>query len=120
MRDTIILRGLEARGIVGIREWERKKPQTIRISLEMACDADAAAAEDDIDLTVDYSSVAKRILQHIENNPYHLIETLAVKLVEMIQREFGVTWIRLRVSKPGAVRFSENVSVEIVRGERER
>ena len=118
MRDTIFLQGLEARGIIGIEDWERKKPQTIRVTLEMACDADAPAAEDDIEKALNYKTIAKRILQHIEESSYHLIETLAVRLAEMIQRDYGVTWLRMRVSKPGAVRFSENVGVEIVRGER--
>ncbi len=118
MRDTIFLQGLEARGIVGIEAWERKKPQTIRVTLEMACDADAAATADDIEKALNYKTIAKRILQHIEESSYFLIETLAVRLAEIVQRDFGVTWLRLRVSKPGAVRFSENVGIEIVRGER--
>ena len=118
MRDTIFLRGLEARGIIGIEDWERKKPQTIRVSLEMACDASLPAVEDDIEKALNYKTISKQILAHIEESSYHLIETLAVRLAEMIQRDHGVTWLRLRVSKPGAIRFSENVGVEIERGER--
>ena len=118
MKDTIFLRGLEARGIIGIEDWERKKPQTIRVTLEMACDADTPARDDDIAKALNYKVIAKQILAHIEESSYHLIETLAVRLAEMIQRDHGVTWLRLRVSKPGAVRFSENVGIEIVRGER--
>jgi len=118
MKDTIFLTGLEARGIIGVQAWERKKPQTIRVSLEMACDAGPAAADDDFEKALDYRAVAKRILEHVEKSSYHLVETLAVRLAEMIRAEFGVTWIRLRVSKPGAVRFSENVGIEVVRGER--
>ena len=118
MRDTIFLQGLEARGIIGIEEWERRKPQTIRVTLEMACDANLPAAEDDIEKALNYKTIAKQILQHIEESSYFLIETLAVRLGEMIQRDHGVTWLRLRVSKPGAIRFSENVGVEIERGER--
>ena len=118
MRDTIFLRGLEARGIIGIEEWERKKLQTIRVTLEMACDASVPAAADDIDKALNYKTISKQILGHIEQSSYYLIETLAVRLAEMIQRDHGVTWLRLRVSKPGAIRFSENVGVEIVRGER--
>jgi len=118
MRDTIFLRGLEARGIIGIEEWERRKPQTIRVTLEMACDANLPAAEDDIEKALNYKTIAKQILQHIEESSYFLIETLAVRLAEMIQRDHGVTWLRMRVSKPGAIRFSENVGIEIERGER--
>jgi dihydroneopterin aldolase len=119
MRDTIHLQALEARGIIGIHDWEREKPQTIRIDLEMACDAALAAEEDDIDKAVNYRSVAKAILQHIEENAYNLVETLAERLAEMIRRDFGVPWLRIRVSKPGAVRFSESVGIEIERGRRD-
>lgn len=119
MRDTIFLKGLEARGIIGLNDWEREKPQTIRIDLEMACDAAAAAAEDDIEKTINYRGVAKAIFQYIDEHQPLLIETLAHRLAEMILRDHGVTWIRLRASKPGAIRFSEDVGIEVVRGRRE-
>lgn len=118
MRDTIILEGLEARGIIGIEDWERKKPQTIRVDVEMACDAGPAAAEDDIEKTVNYRAVAKAILEHIDHSSYFLVETLAVRLVDMIRADHGVAWVRLKVSKPGAVRFSENVGIVVERGDR--
>ena len=118
MRDTIYVRGLEARGIIGIEKWEQKKRQTVRVDIEMACDASLAAENDDIEKTVNYRAVSKAILKHIEEQPHLLVETLAERLGEMIRRDFGVTWLRLRVSKPGAVRFSEDVGIEIVRGSR--
>ncbi|MHC5009327.1 MAG: dihydroneopterin aldolase [Planctomycetota bacterium] len=119
MRDTIRLEGLEVRGIIGVEEWERRDKQTIVIDLEMACDASAAARDDDIEAALNYRSVAKAIIAHVEDNAYRLVETLAVRLAEMVQRDFGVTWLRLCVSKPGAVRFSENVGIEVERGHRE-
>ncbi len=118
MSDTIFLEGLEVRGIIGLEAWEREKPQTIRIDLEMACDAAAAATNDDIAETINYRAVAKAIFRYVEENQPLLLETLAHRLAEMIRREHGVRWIRLRASKPGAIRFSENVGVEVVRGDR--
>ncbi len=119
MRDIIFVEGLEARGIIGIQDWERKKPQTIRIDLEMACDAAAAAENEDLDKSVNYRAVSKAVLAHIEESSYYLVETLAERLAQLIRRDFGVAWVRLRVSKPGAVRFSENVGILIERGSRE-
>ena len=119
MSDTIFLRGLEVRGIIGIQDWERKKPQTIRVDLEMACDAAAAAADDDIEKAVNYRAVSKAVMGHIESSAYHLVETLAERIAELIRRDFGVSWVRVRISKPGAVRFSEDVGVEIERGRRD-
>lgn len=119
MRDTVFVHGLEARGIIGIEDWERKAPQTIRVDIEMAWDVSAAAADDDIEKTLNYRSVAKAVLAHIENHEHMLVETLAHQLADEIMEAYGVPWIRLRASKPGAVRFSETVGVEVVRGQRD-
>ena len=64
-------------------------------------------------------SVAKAIFRYIDEHQPLLIETLAHRLAEMVLRDHGVAWIRLRVSKPGAIRFSENVGIEVERGSRE-
>lgn len=119
MRDTVFIEGLEARAVIGIQDWERKKKQTIRFDLEMACDASQAAVDEDIEKTIDYRAISKAILAHVEKHEYFLVETLAHRLAELILQDFDVPWIRLRVSKPGAVRFSENTGIEVVRGSRE-
>lgn len=118
MKDTLFLRGLQARAVIGVEDGEQTEPQTLRIDVEMACDASAAAAGDDLEKTVDYRGVAKAILATVEANPCRLIETLAVRLADMIRRDHGVSWVRLRIEKPGAVRLTESVGIEVERGER--
>lgn len=119
MRDTLFVRDLEARAIIGVTEWERRDRQVLKIDLDLACDASAAAADDDIAHTVNYRSVSKAVLAHVESSGYRLVETLAERLAELIRRDFGVRWVRVRIHKPGAVRFSRDVGVEIERGDRE-
>lgn len=119
MRDTVFVRDLEARAIIGINDWEREKRQTLIIDLDIACDARAAAEEDDIERAVNYRSVAKRVLAHVEESTYFLVETLAERIAGMLRKEFGAPWVRVRVRKPGAVRFSREVGVEIERGSRD-
>jgi len=119
MRDTVFVRDLEVRAIIGINDWERHELQTILIDLDMACDARAAAEHESIDEAVNYRSVAKAVIAHTEQGRYLLVETLAERLAEMIRRDFRVPWVRVRVRKPGAVRFSREVGVEIERGSRE-
>ncbi len=75
----------------------------------------AAARTEDIEQTVNYRSVAKAILAHVEESRYELVETMVENLAALLLDTFAVTSVRLRVSKPGAVRFSEEVGVEIVR-----
>jgi len=119
-RDTVFVRDLEVRAIIGINDWERRELQTILIDLDMACDAAAAAADEDIAKAVNYRSVAKAVMQHAEEGHYFLVETLAERLAALIRTEFGVPWVRVCVRKPGAVRFSREVGVQIERGSRER
>jgi dihydroneopterin aldolase len=116
--DTVFVRGLEARVILGVDEPERKDRQTVVLDLDLACDARAAAAKDDVEDALNYRTVAKAVLAFLEKSRYRLVETLAERLAEHLMKTQGVSWIRLRVSKPGAVRFSREVGVEIERGTR--
>ncbi|MDF1701186.1 MAG: dihydroneopterin aldolase [Planctomycetota bacterium] len=117
-QDTVFIRDLEVRAIIGIEDWERKKLQPILIDLDMACDARRAAEEDDIAQAVNYRSVAKAAEKLTIDGAFQLVETLAERLAAMVRTEFGVSWVRVRVRKPGAVRFSREVGVEIERGSR--
>ncbi len=70
-------------------------------------------------VAVNYRSVAKAVLKHTEQGGYFLVETLAVRLAELIMADYGVPWVRIRIRKPGAVRFSSEVGIEIERGSRD-
>lgn len=116
--DTIFLRDLEINATIGIFEWEKRIKQKVRIDLEMATDIAKAAATDSIDDTLDYKAISKRIIQFVEDSSYELIETLIEKISEIIMNEFNVPWVRVTLSKPGAVRGSRDVGIMIERGER--
>ena len=119
MYDTVFVRDLETRTIIGINDWEREKRQPVLIDVDIACDAAVAAENDDIEKAVNYRSVAKAVRKHAEESSYFLVETLAERLAEIVRRDFGAPWVRIRVRKPGAVRFSREVGVEIERGSRD-
>ena len=115
MADKIFLEALEVTCIIGIFDWERKTPQKILIDLEFPANIRRAAKRDRIEDTVDYKRIAKRILTFAGPSRYQLIETLAEKLAALLLKEFELKKVTLRVSKPGAVRGSKNVGVEITR-----
>jgi dihydroneopterin aldolase len=81
----------------------------------MAADISRAAASDDIDSTLNYKLVAKRVQQFVEDSEYQLVETLAEKIASLVLQEFDMPWIEVRVSKPGAIRNAQNVGVVIRR-----
>ncbi len=114
--DTIFLRDLEINATIGIFEWEKRIKQKVRIDLEMGTDIAKAAATDSIEDTLDYKAISKRITQFVEDSSYELIETLIEKIAEILLNEFNIPWVRVTLSKPGAVRGSRDVGIIIERG----
>jgi len=114
--DRVLIEGLEVRTVIGIYDWEREIRQTVRLDLEMAWDISRAAQTDSIEDTLDYKAVSKRLIAFVESSSFGLIESLAEHCADIVLHEFGVPWLRLKMSKPGAVRGSENVAVLIERG----
>jgi len=113
--DQIFISDLVARGIIGIQAWERKKPQEIRMSIVLFGDLSKAGQSDDIRDTINYSTLAKKVIAHAETAHRLTVEALAADLAQLCLQEPGVQKVRVRVEKPGAVRFSRSVGVEIER-----
>jgi dihydroneopterin aldolase len=116
--NIVYIRGLQAQAVIGVYEWERHIRQTLVLDLEMASDTALAAASDEITHALDYATISKQVIALVEGSEYQLIETLADAVVGMIMRDFGVPWLRLRLSKPGAVAEAEDVGVIIEAGAR--
>jgi 7,8-dihydroneopterin aldolase/epimerase/oxygenase len=115
--DTIFLQDLKVDTVIGIWEWERRIRQTVVIDLEMAADIREAARTDDVDDTLNYKLVAKRVQQFVADSDFRLVETLAERVADIVVGEFNVPWVRVRISKPGAIRGARNVGVLIERGQ---
>ena len=115
MDDFIILDSLEFECIIGIFDWERTTKQKVLIDFELACDTRAAASSDDIKDAVDYKKITKEILAFVEPSQFYLIEKMAEKVSDICLSHFGVKSATVKVSKPGAVRGSKNISVRITR-----
>ena len=88
--DIIYLRDLRIDAVIGIYDWERRMKQTIILDLEMAADISQAANSDNIEDTLNYKSVAKRIIRFVEQSEFELVETLAERITEIILTEFNV------------------------------
>lgn len=114
--DKVYLQDLKVEAVIGIHPWEREVLQQLVLQVEIAVDAAAVAARDDLSLSVDYSALAERLREFVRDGRYRLLETLAEEAAAMIMAEFGAGWIRLRVGKPGAVITAGEVGVEIERG----
>ena len=116
MMDKIFIHALKTEAIIGIYDWERQVKQTVIVDIEIGVDVTKAALSDAIDDTLNYKRVAKRVLTFVEASKFHLVETLAEHVAMLILEDFGIAWVRLSLSKPGAIRSSRDVGVTIERG----
>jgi len=114
--DRVFIEDLRIETVIGVYDWEREIRQTVGLDLEMAFDIRKAAASDRIDDALDYKAVAKRLIQFVESSEFQLVESLAEHCADIVLKEFPVTWLQLRLRKPGAVRGSNAVGVVIERG----
>ena len=113
--DQILITGLLAHGIIGVNDWERENPQDILINIVLFADIKKAGDTDNLLDSVNYRTVAKKVLAHAETAKRFTVEALASDLARLCLEEPGVQKVRIRVEKPGAVRFSRSVGVEIER-----
>ena len=113
--DRIFINALTADAVIGIYDWERDVRQRLEIDLEMWMDLRAAGQSDAIEDTLNYKSVAKRVLALVEASSFSLVEALAGEIARIVLEEFKVERVRVTVHKPGAIRHSRDVGVVIER-----
>lgn len=114
--DRIFITALAAEAVIGIYDWEREVRQKIEIDLEVWMDLTAAGRSDAIEDTLNYKSVAKRVLALVEASSFRLVEALASEIARIVIEEFKVARVRVTVHKPGAIRHSKDVGVVVERG----
>jgi FolB domain-containing protein len=113
--DQIFIKDLLARGIIGVNDWEREKPQDILINIILYTDLRKAGASDKLDDSVSYRTISKRAQAHAESAARFTVEALAEDLAQICLEDPKVIKATVRVEKPGAARFARSVGVEIER-----
>ena len=113
--DQIFIKDLLVRGIIGINDWERKKPQDILINIIISADLSEAGETDDISFSINYRTIAKKAQSRAETAQRLTVEALAADIANICLEEPGVLKVRVKVEKPNAVRFARSVGVEVER-----
>ena len=113
--DKVFIEGLEIEALIGIYDWERRIRQPLVFDIEMAFDNRVPAATDAIADTLNYKAISNRIVEYVSQSSFELVETLAERVAQIVLTEFGVQRVRLKLSKPGAVRGARAVVVTIER-----
>ncbi len=115
--EWLCLTGVEVACTIGVTERERSTKQTVVLDLELEVDFTDVGVSDDIRDTVDYRSVARRVIAETEASSFQLVETLATHLLRTIFSEYPrVCGVRIEVWKPGALRGARSVGAVIVSG----
>ena len=113
--DKIFLKNLKLKTRIGIFAWEKQIDQTINIDVEIGTDIKKAADTKDIQYSLDYKTLSKMIIDYVENNQHNIVETLIENIANMVLKEFKVEYITISISKPGAIRGSQDVGITITR-----
>lgn len=116
-QDKVLVEGLVVDAMIGVYDWEHEQAQPLVIDLTMAWDNKPAAAKDEITLALDYDHVSQAVTRLIQERPRQLIETVAEEIAALIQEQYSVPWLRVKVAKPKAVAAAFQVAVEIERGQ---
>ncbi len=113
--DQTFIKDLLVRGVIGISDNERSQPQDILINVVLFGDISRAGQTDNIEDCINYRTIAKKIIAYTETARRYTVEALATDLAKLCLENPAVRKVRMRVEKPGAVRFAASVGVEIER-----
>lgn len=113
--DTIHISDLSFRCIVGVFPEERREVQDILLNIALCTDLSKAGRSDRLEDTIDYKALKKRIRRFVEDSSFQLIEALAEGVADLCLEIPQVAHVRVRLDKPGALRFARSVAVEIER-----
>jgi len=109
----INISNLRLRTYIGFNPEEKAKQQDVIINAEIRYRADEAYRSDDETDALDYKVITKRMISHIEEGRFHLLEKLTADLVAIATESEQVTFAEVRVDKPHALRFADSVSVTL-------
>lgn len=115
MSDKVFIRELTAFATIGVYEWEQGIKQRLIFDIEMEWDFSKAAEKDDVAFCLNYAEVSQKILEFVEQTPFKLVETVAYRVADLLQAEFGVKKLRIELHKPKAVAQASSVGVIVER-----
>lgn len=115
-RDRIHIRDLSVMGILGINPEERVSRQEVRVNATLWVDTRPAGASDDISDAVNYRTINKAMIAHIESGEPMLVERLAAELASVcLDADERISEVELTIEKPGALRQARSVGITVHR-----
>ncbi|WP_447746432.1 dihydroneopterin triphosphate 2'-epimerase [Pseudomonas nicosulfuronedens] len=109
----IRVKDLRVRTYIGIKEEEILNKQDVLINLTILYPAGDAVQVNDIDHALNYRTITKAIIAHVEENRFALLERLTQELLDLVMANPAVHYAEVEVDKPHALRFAESVSIAL-------
>lgn len=113
--DIVFIEQLSVITTIGVYDWEQGIEQKLMFDIEMGWDNRQAAASDDVQDCLSYADVSEAVISHVTGQRFALVERVAEEVANLLLTRFNSPWIRIKVSKPGAVARAANVGVVIER-----
>ncbi|MFZ4833600.1 bifunctional dihydroneopterin aldolase/7,8-dihydroneopterin epimerase [Rouxiella sp. Mn2063] len=116
--DIVFIEQLSVITTIGAFDWEQTIQQKLVFDIELAWDNKISAASDDVNDCLSYADVSEAVIQHVSSQNFALVERVAEEVATLLLARFKSPWVRIKLSKPGAVAQAANVGVIIERGKR--
>ncbi|OCQ52303.1 Dihydroneopterin aldolase [Photorhabdus australis subsp. thailandensis] len=113
--DIVFIEELVVITTIGVYDWEQTIKQKLVFDIEMGWDNKRAFSSDNVEYCLDYAKVSEAVINHVENQNFALVERVAEEVADLLLNRFNSPWIRIKVSKPGAVARARQVGVIIER-----
>ena len=114
--DSVFIEQLSVITTIGVYDWEQTIEQKLVFDIEMGWDNRKSAKSDDVNDCLSYADISETVIGHVEGQRFALVERVAEEVAELLLNKFNSPWVRIKLSKPGAVARAANVGVIIERG----
>ncbi|HGH4717763.1 TPA: bifunctional dihydroneopterin aldolase/7,8-dihydroneopterin epimerase [Enterobacter hormaechei] len=114
--DIVFIEQLSVITTIGVYDWEQTIEQKLVFDIEMGWDNRKSAKSDDVNDCLSYADISETVIGHVEGQRFALVERVAEEVADLVLSKFNSPWVRIKLSKPGAVARAANVGVIIERG----
>lgn len=110
---VITITNLRLRTYIGFNDEEISKQQDVVINIKISYEADQAYTTDNELTALNYKVLIKKIINHVEQGRFRLLEKLTADLLSLLMKEDRVIKADVTVDKPNALRFSDSVAITL-------
>jgi D-erythro-7,8-dihydroneopterin triphosphate epimerase len=109
----INIQNLRLRTFIGFNAEEKTKQQDVVINIEIKYRISEAALNDQIEHALNYKTITKSVIEHVEQGRFLLLEKLVADIVQISSEHPDVAYAKVTVDKPHALRFADSVSLTL-------